>query len=190
MGYEAALKKAWECVKKISAEEFCEVRFLNKVFAVKLNDETIIDKTDGKKAKDFISILILHYLEKKLLGLPAITGKWISFKELPGGQSYYSAFRKSTIDNLIEKFEKNPAVFNSLHNKFPCIRQSRSVKYGDNGAIVDVFEEVPLLITVWKGDDEFSPDANILFDENIVRIFCTEDVSVLSGILVREICKL
>lgn len=183
MGYEAALKKAWECVKKTSAGDFCEVRFLNKIFSVKLNDETIVDKTDGKKAKDFVSILVLHYLEKKMLGLPGITGKWISFKELPGGQSYYSAFRKSTIEQLVEKFERNPAEFNSLQDKFPC----RIAKYGDSGVTVDVFEGVPLLVTLWKGDDEFKTDANILFDESIIRIFCTEDVSVLSRILVQNI---
>ncbi|MBN1383800.1 MAG: DUF3786 domain-containing protein [Elusimicrobia bacterium] len=183
MGYEAALKKAWECVEESASEELYEVRFLNRVFIIKLNDKSAVDKTDGRKVKDFISILILHYLEKRIKGLPLIAGEWISFKELSGGQSYYSAFHKNAIERLISKFEKNPDILSCLPDGLSC----RRVEYGDSGIIIDVFEGVPVMITLWKGDDEFKFNANILFDKNISLIFCTEDVSILSGILVRNI---
>jgi len=31
-----------------------------------------------------------------------------------------------------------------------------------------------------RGDEEFGPEANILFDKSITDIFCTEDIVVLS----------
>jgi len=35
-----------------------------------------------------------------------------------------------------------------------------------------------------KADEEFGPDANILFDKNISGIFCTEDIVVLTELIV------
>ena len=44
-----------------------------------------------------------------------------------------------------------------------------------------------MLITIWKADDEFGPDANILFDKNITKIFCIEDTVVLTEIVAHTI---
>jgi len=46
---------------------------------------------------------------------------------------------------------------------------------------VEAFLGVPILVKLWKGDEEFAPEANMLFDRSISRIFCTEDVAVLAG---------
>ena len=37
------------------------------------------------------------------------------------------------------------------------------------------------MILIWRADEEFGPEANMLFDESIKRIFCTEDIVVLAG---------
>lgn len=55
---------------------------------------------------------------------------------------------------------------------------------GDAGIIIHPFKEISILITMSKADDEFGPDANILFDKNISNIFCTEDVIVLTEMVV------
>ena len=44
--------------------------------------------------------------------------------------------------------------------------------------------EVPLFITLWKGDDEFGPETNVLFDRSIIDIFPTANITVLSETLV------
>ena len=48
------------------------------------------------------------------------------------------------------------------------------------GIIIHPIQEVSILITISKADEEFGPDANILFDKNISDIFCTEDIVVLT----------
>ena len=58
---------------------------------------------------------------------------------------------------------------------------------GDISYIIQAFSEVPLLIALFKADDEFGPDANILFDKDITGIFCTEDIVVLTEILVHSL---
>ena len=50
-----------------------------------------------------------------------------------------------------------------------------------------VFENVPFLITLQKGDDEFGPEANVLFDKSIKDLFVSEDVAVLAEFVVSNI---
>jgi hypothetical protein len=39
-------------------------------------------------------------------------------------------------------------------------------------------------LIIWKGDDEFPPEGNILFDRNILQILSAEDIAWLSGMVV------
>ena len=34
---------------------------------------------------------------------------------------------------------------------------------------------------LWRGDEEFAPEASILFDETISRSLATEDIAALAG---------
>jgi hypothetical protein len=40
---------------------------------------------------------------------------------------------------------------------------------------------------MWRPDEEFGPEANLLFDKSITGIFCTEDIVVLAGIIASEV---
>jgi hypothetical protein len=159
MGYDAALRKAWGDLGKAGFSGTETVRFFSDEFRVDAGSRSVLT-AGGQPAKDFVSILLLHYLEKKLSGLPPLTGRWISFKELEAGEQYYPAFRKRSIDLLLKK-------------------------HGQSDARVDMeaFEGVPLQVIIWKGDEEFPADATILFDGNIGGIFCTEDIAVLAGFI-------
>jgi len=57
------------------------------------------------------------------------------------------------------------------------------VEQGDIGIVVEAFAKVPAMITLWRKDEEFSPEANMLFDKSITGIFCTEDIAVLANII-------
>ena len=50
--------------------------------------------------------------------------------------------------------------------------------------VVTALPLVPLALILWKGDDEFPPEGNILFDRSITSIFSAEDVAWLSGMVV------
>ena len=47
----------------------------------------------------------------------------------------------------------------------------------------EAFENIPVLIKLWKADAEFAADANMYFDASIKNIFCTEDIVVLAGFI-------
>jgi hypothetical protein len=47
-----------------------------------------------------------------------------------------------------------------------------------------VFPRIAIQLALWHGDDEFPPEASILFDANIPRALAAEDIAVVSGMLV------
>ena len=185
MGYEAALIKAWGQLKELSEQENFSVRFLADEYSVDLEKKEILSLSCNIPAKTYIAILILHYSIKKMQDLlPAqATGKWISFKELEGGEPYYLVFKKRVIDVIARKHGGNPKGLFEATGRLGA----KKVAASDYSVVLEPFERAVVLVEVWPGDDEFGPEANILFDETIEDIFCTEDIAVMCEIIAHGI---
>jgi len=162
MSYEIAKGKAWEELCNLKPAKKLEVKFLGDGYEVDPKERTILSLSCNVPAKDFYVVLILHYLIKKLQGLPKATGEWLTFRELAEVEGYFDAFKKRAIDPIIRKYGSQPQ---------------------DSAITVDAFEGLPVLIKIWKPDEDFGPDANIYFDKSIKEIFCIEDIVVLAGIV-------
>jgi hypothetical protein len=145
-------------------------------YSLDLVAKHVLSLSCNAPAKDFLSILILHYSAQKLRGLPGLTGQWITFRELSGIQGYYDAYHKRSIEPIIRKYGKCPEALGDCLDRLPA----RLSEGGDISIVVEAFANVPLLIKLWKADSEFGPDANIYFDASIKSIFCIEDIVVLA----------
>ncbi len=185
MGYAPALDKAWREISELSEDKACSIKFLSDTYNIDTAKKEVFSVSCNVPAKDHLTILILHYLIKKLelKILPAPAGEWISFKELEGGAGYYPTFKKRTINVVMRKYGSHPEAILGLTERF-CAKR---VQVGDLGIAIEPFEGVPVLITLWKGDDEFGPEANIHFDKTISQILCTEDTVVMTEFLVHSI---
>ena len=176
MGYAVAINKAWEDLLKLDPPESLSLKFLADEYTIDCRQKKIFSLSCNVPAKDFAAILILHYLAQKLKGLPELTGEWVSFKELSGIQGYAEAFRKRAIEPIIIKYGKSPESILAVLERLPAKKAGQA----DVSIVVEVFAGVPALVELWRGDAEFEPEANILFDQSISRIFCTEDIVVLA----------
>ena len=183
MEYEVAISKAWSSLGALTKEKNFSIRLLADTYSVDTDKKSVFSSSCNVPAKTYTGLILLHYLAKTLIGLPGLTGEWISFKDLPGGQGYYPVFKKRVIGTIIRKYGKEPKALLKLKDRFIIEKADMA----DASVKVDVLDNVPILITLWEGDDEFGPDANVLFDKNINEIFCTEDIVVLSEILVHSI---
>jgi len=183
MGYTPALSKAWSELKDLAQEQEFSVRLLSDQYNVDIGNERILSLSCNAPCKDHIGILILHYLKQKLKGLPVISGEWVSFKQLEGGQGYYPAFQKRVIAPIMRKYGLNPEAILGSVERF----NAKRAQLADASVVIDILEGVPILITLWHGDEEFGPEANVLFDKSIKDIFCTEDVVILAEFLARSI---
>jgi hypothetical protein len=120
-------------------------------------------------------ILILHYL-LNASGEP-LTGRTIDFRQVPEGNFYYSAFVSRAKKPLLETFGHDLDLYLQVARSLGGEPQS----LGDAAACFFAFPRVPVTHVLWGGDEEFPPEANILFDETIPRYLPTEDIAALSG---------
>ncbi len=179
MGYEVAVNKAWDELAGLVTEKTVSARFLADEYTVNLLARTVISSSCNVPAKDFVTVIILHYLIRKVSGLPDLTGEWMPFRELAGIEGYYDAFRKRAIDPVIRKYGKNPDNIFSVLERFP----SRKGDLADASVVIDALPGVPVMVELWRSDEDFGPDANIMFDKSVSGIFCTEDIIVLAGLV-------
>jgi hypothetical protein len=183
MAYDAAINKAWDDVCALKPSQNLSVKFLADEYSVDCAGKIVLSLSCNVPAKDFVAILLLHYLTKKLAGLPPLSGEWLDFKELAGIEGYASAFRLRSIEPVLRKYGKEPEGVLTVLERLPA----RKVNEGDVGIVVEAFEGVPVLVTLWRGDDEFGPEANMLFDRSITKIFCTEDIVVLAQLVAHQL---
>lgn len=183
MGYEAALKKAWEELVFLKAPNNLSVKFLADEYAVELLPRRVFSLSCNIPAHDHLSILILHFLAASLKGLPALSGQWVTFRELSGIQGYYQAYRQRAIEPIIRKYGQEPQAIKSVLARLPGSLTTGA----DLALVLETFPGVPLLIKLWRADSEFGPEANLYFDANIKDIFCIEDVVVLAQLVARQL---
>jgi len=179
MGYEVALEKAWDELGKAGILKDNMVKFLGGEYTLDPASRKVMSLSCNAPAKDFSAILILHYLAASFKGLPPLERRWVSFKELAGVEGYSAAFRKRVIEPILHKYGNNPEGLLSALERLPAGKAPE----GDVGIILEVFKGVPTMILLWRPDEEFGPEANMLFDESIKQIFCAEDIVVLAGMI-------
>ena len=178
-----ALKKGWDDLANLKAPKNLSVKFLADEYSVDTTAKKILSLSCNAPAKDFLSILILHYLAQKVRGLPALSGRWLTFRELSGIEGYYDAYHKRSIEPIIRKYGKNPDALRNVLGRLP----SRLSDGGDISIVVEAFSDVPVLIKLWKADSEFGSDANLYFDASIKNIFCIEDIVVLAQLVAGQL---
>lgn len=162
-----------------------QVKFLNRSYRIAWPDCAFEDADSPEKEVPIQEqVLILHYLLG--VGAEKPSGRWIAYREIPGASFYFSAFVKRAVDPLKKVFGGNVAGFKKAAGKLG----GADIGTGDAGFEFAVFPKVPLRLILWEGDDEFGPEANILFDEAAGRIFSPEDAAWLAGMLVYRLMAL
>jgi hypothetical protein len=160
------------------------IHYLNRPYVISIPDVQI-SLEDGEEEvplKD--KILILHYLTSAK-GTPA-TGRLITFKQLPGCASYFPVFEQLAVRPLLKHFGKEPALLIRAAAKLG----GYEAKLGDVGVTINAFRRVPISIAMWRGDEEFAPSANIMFDSNISDYLPTEDIRDICAIIARRLIGL
>jgi len=189
-GYELAYKLASEqlakldnigqqCLKSgaqyqvIGSQRVITLEYLNQSYQIAFPDIDIslIDSKEEVPIRD--KILILHYFTRAK-GTP-ITNKIIAFRELPEGVNYFPTFSKRAIKPLLDNFGREPERLIDAAEKVG----GHKVDYGDVAVTLNAFSCVPITLVLWRGDEEFAPEGNILFDSTIPDYLSTEDINVL-----------
>lgn len=199
-GYELAYKLAREqlakiddikqqCLKSdaqyqiIAYRKMIVVEYLNRPYQLTLPDIEISAKDSEEAVPLRDKILILHYLTQAK-GTP-LSNKIITYKELPEGTNYFPTFVKRAIKPLIDHFGKEPQRLVAIAG----VVGGHKADFGDAAVTINAFSRVPITLVIWRGDEELSPEANILFDSTISDYLTTEDINVLCETIAWRLVK-
>jgi hypothetical protein len=113
----------------------------------------------------------------------AWAGEWKTFREMPWGEMYIKPYTGRCLTRAAFTFGTRVAAFKAACEKMGA----QPVKHGDAGYEFCVTGNYRMRILVWEGDDEFPPNAQILYSDNFAQGFAAEDRVVAGDILISTI---
>ena len=193
--YEDALRIAWETLRRrdpaeVASHGLVELDEAGRIKVLFLGDSYFIDVDsqkvlfeNGFEVYPFLSVLLLHYL----VGVSgtSLAGEWIPFREFEGGTAYIGSFSDRSLAPLKKAFGDRPDHLVPAGEPLGA----EPLELGDVGVRVPVFPKVPLAVILWRGDDEFPPEVNILYDKTANSILHTEDLAICGALTVSKLRK-
>jgi len=175
MNVEERAKKAGADFQKGRDGEKITIHFFSEPYDIQFPQ--IEFYSPSKKVVSLVTrVLLLHYLIRAD-GNP-LSGKWVAYKDIPGGLLYAGVFARRVTEPLQRKFGKSARLF-----KETGIRSGgEPVEVGDASFILKAFPYVPLQYVLWEGDEEFPPSAQLLFDASVDHYLTLEDIVVLGQV--------
>ena len=157
------------------------VNLLGREFAIAHPDYAIRAVDGGALPPLPTQTFLLRYLlEAKEL---AWNGQWKTFREMPWGELYIKPYTGRVLTRAAFTFGTRVQKFREACEKMGAT----AVKHGDAGFLFDLIGNFHMQILVWEGDDEFPPNAQILYSENFAEGFAAEDRVVAGDILISTI---
>ena len=157
------------------------VNLLSREFAISHPDYAIRALDGGKLPPLPTQTFLLRYLlEGKAVEW---NGTWKTFREMPWGEMYIKPYTGRVLTRAAFTFGTRVAAFKAAAEKMGAV----AVKHGDAGYQFDLIGNYRMQILVWEGDDEFPPNAQVLYSDNFAEGFAAEDRVVAGDILISTI---
>ena len=126
------------------------------------------------------TFLLRYLLESKTASWQ---GTWKTFREMSWGELYIKPYTGRVLTRAAFTFGTRVDAFKAACEKLGAI----PVSHGDAGYQFDFTDGTAMQIMVWAGDEEFPPNAQVLYSENFEACFAPEDRVVAGDILITHI---
>ena len=175
----AAVPERLKAVKWDGAEFI--VTLLGRDFAISHPDYAIRALDGGNLPPLPVQTFLLRYLlESRDVSW---AGQWKTFREMPWGEMYIKPYTGRVLTRAAYTFSFKLGAFRAAAEKMGAA----AVKHGDAGYQFHLIGDYHMQILVWQGDDEFPPNAQILYSDNFAEGFAAEDRVVAGDILISTI---
>ena len=111
------------------------------------------------------------------------SGAFLTYREMPWGEVYIKPFTGRCLTRAAFTFGTRLDAFRKAMETTRAI----PIKNGDAGYQIEVMPGYDIRLIVWEGDDEFPPNAQILFSDNFPQAFSAEDRTVVGDIVISDI---
>ena len=110
-------------------------------------------------------------------------GAWKTFREMSWGELYIKPYTGRVLTRAAFTFGTRVDAFKAACEKLGATPGP----HGDAGYRFDFTDGTAMQIMVWAGDDEFPPNAQVLYTDNFEESFAPEDRVVAGDILITHI---
>ena len=157
------------------------VKLLGREFAISHPDYAIA-ATDGGAIPPLPTqtFLLRYLLECKDV---TWTGEWKTFREMPWGELYIKPYTGRVLTRAAFTCGTRLDAFRAAAEKMGAT----PVSHGDAGYLFELVGGYKMQILAWAGDEEFPPNAQILYSDNFETGFAAEDRVVAGDILISTI---
>ncbi len=137
---------------------------------------------------DFLNTYVIRLLAVLYLAAAkgvALANQWVPFRELKDGLFYAKSFTDTVEDRICRRFGEDMEGMRAACEALG----GREVDQGDLGMVVDTFPRLPLLFILWRGDEEFAPNARILFDMSATAYLNAFELRMLCGEIANRLIR-
>lgn len=162
---------------------------LNREYLISYPTGAIILKDDIEKnpfidnINVWVKILIISYLHRCTKS--SITKRWVPYRELHGVGHAYDGFALQGINKLVQFFGDKGDLLLKVGAKLGA----KKYPSGDIGLEINVLPNVPMVLILWLGDEEFEADATILLDYSATKELHVEDLAGIGSLAVDEFIR-
>jgi len=157
------------------------VNLLGREFAISHPEYAIRAVDGGPVPPLMVQTFLLRYL-METREVPWL-GQWKTFREMPWGEMYIKPFTGRALTRAAFTFGTRLDAFKAACEKMG----GQKLTHGDAGYQLDFIGNYRMQILVWEGDDEFPPNAQILYSDNFAEGFTAEDRVVAADILISTV---
>jgi hypothetical protein len=137
----------------------------------------------GDEFPPIFQALLLYYLATA--DGSALTGKWVSFSDLPNGRIYNAAYQGYSGDLVANTFGFDLSAFESA-----CLKAGgKPLEAGSASFVIRVLPALPMLATYWLGDEDFPSSCKILFDSSATHYMPIDGCAITGGMLAKKLRK-
>jgi len=141
------------------------------------------EEESGEICSPWRQALFLHYL-RTADGQP-LADRWVSLREIEGGEFYHRASQGYSGDRLAKHFGNDIEAFRLAAERAGGERRD----LGDAFYSFLALPRLPLVVIYWKGDEEFPPTAQVLFDASAGHYLPVDLLSLLGSELCDRIIR-
>lgn len=143
--------------------------------------EFTLHGAEGCLAHAAVKLLAIRYL---LEGTDApFGGRFLSYRELPWGAVYDANFQGRCIRRLAFAFGNRPDAFRQAAEALGAAK----IDGADAAYEFSFLDKHRVRLLLWHGDEEFAPNAQILFSDDTALAFSAEDMAAVGDIIINRL---
>jgi len=154
------------------------VKFYGEPHIITFPELTVrVEATQKECGLNRSSMFLYYFLTAD--GAPLV-GKWVAFRELPGGMFYHQAYQGYSGNRLAKAIDNRVAVFERAARNLGGVK----LDIGDASFAFDALPRVRVAAVYYASDEDFPASANVLFDASASHYLPTDALAGVGSALV------